>query len=170
MAITRTTPRPPAPPPAGADWQPRAGQQLSVLFDVFTLAARTRALLSEAMKDAGLRPDEYAAYSVVFERGPLTLTELTRTLHTPLTTVADYVRAMLRRKHARKDANPADQRSYLLVLTGTGRRAHQRASAAFERAYRAFVAELGELDEAHARMVLQALTGSAERALGRLDG
>ena len=47
-----------------------------MLFDVFVLGQRTRALVNEAMRDAGLRPDEYAAYSVVFEMQTITLTEM----------------------------------------------------------------------------------------------
>jgi DNA-binding MarR family transcriptional regulator len=150
------------------DWSPLPGRNTSILFDVFVLGQRTRGLLQAAMREAGLRPDEYAAYSIVFERSPITLTELARDLHMPVTTVADYVRAMHSRRHLRKDANPADHRSSLLVLTPAGRRAHQRANAAFEVAYQAFVRELG-VDEAHARAVLQAMTISAERALATLE-
>ncbi|MEO8424872.1 MAG: hypothetical protein ABI595_13305, partial [Actinomycetota bacterium] len=50
-----------------ASWRPQPGRRTSILFDVFVLGQRTRALVNEAMDDAGLRPDEYAAYSVVFE-------------------------------------------------------------------------------------------------------
>lgn len=140
---------------------------MSILFDVFVLGQRVRTLLQHAMRDAGLRPDEYAAYSVVFTRGAVTLTELARELHMPVTTVADYVKAMLRREHLRKDANPSDQRSSLLALTPAGLRAHEVAGAAFERAHRAFIEHLG-VDEADARAVLRVLTRSAAHALEHL--
>jgi hypothetical protein len=55
--------------PAQADWQPQAGPHLSILFDIFALGQQVRTLLNTAMQDAGMRPDEYAAYSVVFEDG-----------------------------------------------------------------------------------------------------
>jgi DNA-binding MarR family transcriptional regulator len=139
----------------------------SILFDVFALSQRVRALLHGAMRDAGLRADDYAVYSVVFEAGQLTLTELARRAHLPLTTAADYVRVMLARGHLARRPNPADQRSQLLGLTTDGRRAHRRASQRFERAYQAFVAELGDVDELAARRLLRALASAAERAAAR---
>ena len=151
-------------------WRPRSGQHLSILFDVFALGQEVRTLLASTMRDAGLRADEYAAYSVVFEAGPTTMTELARTLGMPVTTAADFVRAMVARGHVRKRSNPTDQRSQLLVLTPAGRRAHERASRCFEVAYQALRRELAEVDEGQARQVLQALTASAHRAnetLGR---
>jgi len=137
---------------------------LSILFDVFELGQRVRTLLSTAMQDAGMRPDEYAAYSVVFEAGPLTATEMARTLGMPITTAADYVRAMVGRGHVRKDTNPADNRAYLLALTPAGKRAHRRASACFEKAYQAFVRELPPEREADAREFLRHLSACAARA------
>jgi DNA-binding MarR family transcriptional regulator len=141
----------------------------SILFDVFALGQRVRVLLQSAMRDAGLRPDDYAVYSVVFEAEQVTLTELARRAHLPVTTAADYVRAMLARGHLARRPNPADQRSHLLVLTADGRRAHRQASRRFERAYQAFVAELGGVDELAARRLLQALTAAAERAALRAE-
>jgi DNA-binding MarR family transcriptional regulator len=139
----------------------------SILFDVFALGQRVRTLLHTAMRDAGLRADDYAVYSVVFEAEQVTLTELARQTHQPVTTAADYVRVMLARGHLARRPNPADQRSQLLALTAAGRRAHRRASQRFERAYQAFVAELGDVDELAARRMLRALTGAAERAVER---
>ena len=72
-----------------------------------------------------MRPDEYAAYSVVFEAGPLTQTDLAERLGMAVTTVADYVRTMVERRHLRKRPHPADQRAALLSLTPEGIRAHR---------------------------------------------
>jgi len=152
-----------------AEWQPRPGQHLSILFDVFELGQRVRTLLAVAMRDAGMRPDEYAAYSVVFEDGPVTMTELARTLGMPTTTAADYVRAMLARRHVTRTTHPTDNRAYLLALTAGGKRAHRRASARFECAYRSFVRELGPHREAAAREVLQQLAASAARAAESIE-
>lgn len=139
-----------------------------MLFDVFVLGQRTRALVNEAMRDAGLRPDEYAAYSVVFERQAITLTEMAELLGMPVTTVAEYVRAMRERGHLRSKTHPTDQRARLLALTPSGLRLHRQASRAFERAHQAFMQELGPLDEEPTREVLQRLAASAERALDSL--
>jgi DNA-binding MarR family transcriptional regulator len=160
------------PTPTAADdavgWRPQAGLQGSILFDVFVLGQRTRALVGEAMRDAGMRPDEFAVYSVVFEAGSLTLTEMADRLGVPLTTVADDVRAMTERRHLRRTAHPTDGRASLLSLTPEGLRRHRRAARSFERAIDALRAELGPLDEAAARETLQTLAASAERAVGSL--
>jgi DNA-binding MarR family transcriptional regulator len=139
-----------------------------LLFDVFVLGQRTRALVNEAMRDAGLRPDEYAAYSVVFEMQPITLTDMADQLAMPLTTVAEYVRAMTERGHLRRKPDPTDGRARLLALTPAGLRAHRQASGSFERAHRALLRELDPLEEDATREVLQRLAGSAERSLDSL--
>jgi DNA-binding MarR family transcriptional regulator len=151
-----------------ASWRPHPDRWTSLLFDVFVLGQRTKALVNEAMADAGLRPDEYAAYSLVFEMQSVTLTEMATRLAMPVTTVAEYVRAMTERGHLRRKPHPKDQRARLLALTPAGLRAHRRASRAFEHAHSALIRELPPLDEGAAREVLQRLAGSAERALDAL--
>ncbi len=120
------------------------------------------------MRDAGLRPDAYAAYSVVFEAGSVTLSELAAELGIPVTTAADHVRAMTERRHVRRKPHPTDQRATLLTLTPEGLRAHRRAAASFERAYQALRAELGPQEEERVREMLRRLADSAERALDAL--
>ena len=115
-----------------AAWRQDPDHETSLLFDVFVLGQRTRALVAEAMRDAEMRPDEYAAYSVVFEAGPLTQTDLAERLGMAVTTVADFVRTMVERRHLRKRPHPTDQRAALLSLTPEGIRAHRRASRSFE--------------------------------------
>lgn len=165
MAVRRT---PPPDVDDTASWRPPPGRRTSLLFDVFVLGQRTRALVNEAMRDAGLRPDEYAAYSVVFEVKSITLTEMAIQLAMPLTTVAEYVGAMTERGHLRKKPDPDDQRARLLSLTPAGLRTHRQASRSFERAHRSLLRELEPLDEEAIREVLQRLAGSADRALDSL--
>lgn len=136
--------------------------ELSLLFDVFALSQRVRGLLDTAMAGCGLRPDEYAAYSVVFESGPVTMTELARQLGLPVTTAADYVRAMRAREHVRRDPHPRDSRAYLLVLTAAGRQAHRRASNAFDKAHRALLAQLPGAEHDY-RQALGELIGAVAR-------
>src|SRR5215469_11868746 len=99
---------------AGAD------RGISLLFDVFVVHQRVRALLARALVGCELRADEYAVYSVLFERGPLTPTQLAAGLAMPVTTTLDYLRAMTRRGHVRRARNPADGRSYMVSLTMEG--------------------------------------------------
>ncbi len=146
-------------------WQPDPDRHLSLLFDVFALGQVVRSLLAATMAECGLRADEYAAYSVVFEARELTMTEMARELGMPVTTAADYVRTMRARGHLRREPHPRDSRAYLLALTPAGLRAHRRASAAFERAHEALLAELEPAGEAAARTSLQDLRDCAARAL-----
>ena len=152
-----------------AAWRPDPERDTSLLFDVFVLGQRTKALAAEAMRDAGMSGEAYATYSVVFERGPITLTDLASALGMPVTTVADAVRAMTDARHVRRAPHPADARAMLLSLTPSGLRAHRRASISLERAHRALALELEDGTEAAARAVLQQLTRGAERALVTLQ-
>jgi DNA-binding MarR family transcriptional regulator len=145
-------------------WRQRPDRRTSLLFDVFVLGQRSRALVEAAMRDAGLRPDEYAAYSVVFERGPITLSVMARELGMPVTTVADHVRAMAVRGHIRRERSREDRRESPISLTAAGLGAHRRASRWFERAHQALTDELAG-DDAALRRTVQDLASSAERAL-----
>ena len=106
-------------------------RRISLLFDLFAVSNRVRVLLRRAMADAGLRPDEYAIYSAVFKVGPLTISELAAVVGMPLTSVSDYVQTMTSRGHARRWANPADSRSFLVALTDEGLAAHGAARVSF---------------------------------------
>src|SRR3979409_1961470 len=122
----RTGPRPPRPD------QP--ARQISLLFDVFVLNQRLRSLLTRVLADTGLRPDEYAVYSVLFELGPLTPTEMAARMSMPLTTVLDYVRTMRDRGHAARTRHPRDSRSYHVALTPAGLAAQRHAGRAWNEA------------------------------------
>jgi DNA-binding MarR family transcriptional regulator len=163
--VTRTAARRPE---AEGEWRWHGERETSILFDVFALGQQVRTLLQIAMRDAGMRADDYAVYSVLFEAGPLTLTEAAHRLGMPVTTAADYLRAMVARGHASKQRHPSDSRAFLLSLTPAGTSAHRRAHTSFERAYQAIVRELPPLDEAHTRKVLQQLAASAARATAAL--
>ena len=142
----------------------------SLFFDLFVLGQRVRELLAVAMATSPLRAEEYAIYSVVFEDEAVSPTSLAAQLAMPLTTVVDAIRTMEQRRHARRMPNPRDRRSYLVVLTGDGLRAHADAHDRFEVAYRAFVAELAQLGkgEPAARRQVAELLLAAERASGSM--
>jgi DNA-binding MarR family transcriptional regulator len=149
-------------------WRPDPDRHLSLLFDVFALGQRVRTLVALAMSGSDLRPDEYAAYSVVFESPGITMTAMARELGMPVTTAADYVRSMQRRGHVRRDDHPHDSRSYVLSLTPAGRTAHKAASAAFQRAHRALVDALAPLTEDAVQDQLGLVVGAADRAIAEL--
>jgi DNA-binding MarR family transcriptional regulator len=108
------------------------GRRISLLFDLFVVSQRVRRLVGIALEDAELRADEYAVYSLLFEQGPLTATEMARRMGMPLTTVLDYARAMDERGHLRRDRHPRDGRAQQLSLTMAGTAAHRRTNAYWE--------------------------------------
>jgi DNA-binding MarR family transcriptional regulator len=145
-----------------------ADRRVSMLFDVFVLNQRLRALLSRALSESELKADEYAVYSVLFEHGSLTATQMAGLTAMPVTTMLDYVRTMTARGHVRRTRNPADLRSYLLSLTPDGLATHRRTGAAWNVA----VARLeGALSKpvAEVRDALQALDDAAAQAIAGYD-
>lgn len=98
-----------------------------MLFDLFVTSQRVRRVLAEAMAESGMRPDEYAVYSLLFDKGPLTATEMSDALSMPLTTVLDYVKAMSAQGHVDRMPHPGDGRALQLQLTRSGVAAHRRA-------------------------------------------
>jgi DNA-binding MarR family transcriptional regulator len=136
---------------------------LSVLFELFATEQRVRTLVQSAMAGAALTPDDYAVYSVLFDEGPQTPTDLARRVGMPPTTMSHYVRDLLDRGHAVRQPVAADRRSYRLALTEAGLEAHAAASQAFEEADRRFMAEL-DLDETATRAALRAIGDAASAA------
>jgi DNA-binding MarR family transcriptional regulator len=139
----------------------------SLLFDVYVLGQRIRQLLAANLGSERLRPEEYAVYSVVFEEEAVSPTAMAGVLSMPLTTVVDYVRQMESRGHGRRVPNPRDGRSYLVVLTAAGRRAHRETNLQFERVYRRFLEALPQ-GERLARTQLGQLLGAAQYTLESL--
>ncbi len=139
----------------------------SVLFDLFAASQRVRSLLAAAMAGSGLRADEYAVYSALFEFGPISPTELARAVGMPPTTVSHYIREMRERRHIEEETNPRDARSRMLRLSATGRAAHRRANQAFEAAYLRFVRRLP--DAGTAQRSLEEIETAAEGALEELE-
>lgn len=111
----------------------RTGRDISLLFDLFAVYQRVGGVVSLALDGAGLRGDEYAVYSVLFDLGPLTATEMAVHLGMPLTTVLDYLRVMDRRRHIVRVRHPVDGRARQIRLSPPGVVAHRRASAAWQR-------------------------------------
>ena len=137
------------------------GSRLSLLFEFFAASQRVGALVSVAMAAAPLRPDEYAVYSVLFDEGPTTPTDLARRVGMPPTSMSHFVRTLLARGHAERETVAADRRSYRLALTDEGLRVHAAASRAFAEADARFQAGLG-IDQDAARDTLVAI-GEAAR-------
>jgi DNA-binding MarR family transcriptional regulator len=143
------------------------GSHLSLLFEVFATARATGELLASALRDAPLTPEEYAVYSVLFDEGPHAPTELARRTGMPPTSMSHFVRAMRGRGHAEGAPDPADRRSYRIVLTNAGLAAHAATSTAFAEADERFRGALAA-DPEEARRILRTIGRAAERARERL--
>jgi DNA-binding MarR family transcriptional regulator len=147
----------------------RPQRQISLLFDVFVLNQRLRTLLSLALAGTGMRPDEYAVYSLLFESGPLTPTDMARQMGMPLTTVLDYARSMKMRGHVRRSAHANDGRAYQLRLTPAGLSAFHGASAAWNRSLSRFEPSL-TMPVRDVRRALHAIDDAAASVLRSLQG
>jgi DNA-binding MarR family transcriptional regulator len=133
---------------------------ISLLFDLFVTSQRIRRVLSDAMAESGMRPDEYAVYSLLFDKGPLTATEMSETLGMPLTTVLDYVKAMSSDGHVDRMPHPGDGRALQLHLTRSGVAAHRRAHDHWEVVRKRIEGKLS-MPVGQVRRALQALGDAA---------
>ena len=137
--------------------------EISLLFDFFVTSQRLRRVLTDALAETGMRPDEYAVYSLLLERGPLTATEMAEMLAMPLTTVLDYVRALDGAGHIVKTAHPFDGRATEVSLSRAGVGAQRRAHRRWDVARKGIEDGLGvPLDQV--RRSVRALDDSAREA------
>jgi DNA-binding MarR family transcriptional regulator len=141
----------------------RPERRISLAFDVFAVSQRLGAYLDRALEGSGIRPAEYAVYSLMLEAGPRTPSELAAMLGMPPSTLSTYLASMLGRGDARRIPNPADGRSVRVVLTDRGRGVVRRVNPAFTRAHLALDASLPRPVE-EVRAVLFELGEAIERA------
>lgn len=145
----------------------RPERRISLSFDVFAVSQRLGAYLDRALDGTGIRPAEYAVYSLMLEAGPRTPSELAAMLGMPPSTLSTYLGAMLSREDARRIPNPADGRSVRVVLTDRGRAVVRRVNPPFSRAHQALDASLDRPAE-EIRAVLVGLGEAIERATNTL--
>ena len=141
----------------------RPERRISLSFDIFAVSQRLGAYLDRALDGTGIRPAEYAVYSLMLEAGPRTPSELAAMLGMPPSTLSTYLGAMLSRGDARRIPNPADGRSVRVVLTDRGRAVVRRINPPFSRAHQALEASLDRPAE-EIRAVLVELGEAIERA------
>lgn len=142
---------------------------ISLLFDLFVAVSRVRRLIETALAEAPLRGDEYAVYSLLFEKGPMTASEMGRALGMPLTTVLDQLRTMTARKHLRRSPHPRDGRAQHVSLTMAGVTAHRRTNAFWEPMREQLEAAL-PMPIGQVRQALRALDAAARAGLQAHDG
>jgi len=147
---------------------PEAIPEISLLFDLFVTSNRIRRLVEVVLQDAPLRGEEYAMYSLLFDHGPLTATEMRRALAMPLSTLLDHLRAMEDRGHLRRRPHPRDGRAQQLSLTLEGTTQHRLTNAFWEPMHQALDLAL-PIPAEHVRASLRALDQAARSALAARD-
>ena len=140
---------------------------ISLLFDFFVTGQRVRRVLADALEGSGMRPDEYAVYSLLLEQGPLTATEMAELLGMPLSTVLDYLKEMTRAGHLVRTSHPFDGRAVQVSLNRAGLAAQRRANAHWEIVRRRIEENL-TMPAGRIRKALRALDDSAGLAAHRL--
>jgi len=134
--------------------------EISLLFEVFVAGQRLRRVMESALQGAPLRPEEYAIYSLLFECGPLTASQMARFTGLPLTTVLDHLRAMSERGHLRRSRHPSDGRAQQASLTRLGLEAFKETSRAWQPMVQALEARLGD-DVGAIRSALRQIAAAA---------
>jgi len=108
-----------------------------LLQEVFTSGVLAGLLVDEELERVGVSPQLFSFLGWIANLQPVTPGTLAAETGLPPTTVRDYVRRLVERGDVRKVANPADGRSYHLVLTSQGealdRRGWPAVAAAFTR-------------------------------------
>ena len=143
-------------------------RRISLPFDIFELDTRLGAYLGRALKGTGVRPAEYAVYSLMLEAGPRTPSELASMLGMPISTLSTYLTAMLGRGDAKRIPNAADGRSVRVVLTDRGRGVVRAVNPPFTRALVELEANL-DAPVADVRAVLRGILEAIEKADATLE-
>jgi DNA-binding MarR family transcriptional regulator len=92
----------------------------NVLFRLFILFQLADDLLSRAMVEQKLNPNDFAVQSAIRAYQPITPTRLAALLGMPPTTLSSYLRRLEARRQIRRRPNPEDGRSSLLEVTKIG--------------------------------------------------
>lgn len=137
--------------------------EISLLFDFFVTGQRLRRVLTDGLAASRMRPDEYAVYSLLFDKGPLTATEMAEYLAMPLTTVLDYLKEMTAAGHLVRTSHPFDGRAVQVNLSRSGMAAQRRANVHWEIVRRKIEENL-TVPIATVRKSLRALDDSADLA------
>src|SRR5260370_22359935 len=137
---------------------------VSLLLELFVVSQRVRRVLADGMAGSGMRPDEYAVYSLLFMEGTMTATEMAQQLGLPLSTVLDYLKAVDAAGHLDRDRHPDDGRAVQVALNSKGIAAQFRANKHWEVVRKQIEGSL-RMPKTQVRAALVALADAAATAL-----
>ena len=104
-----------------------SGEHGGVLFWVWLVGRATIEAIDRQIAASGLSAMEFPVYCLLALTGGMTPSALGSWMTAPPTTVSAMVKRLEGRGHAVRRPNPADRRSYLVVLTDQGRAAQDLA-------------------------------------------
>jgi DNA-binding MarR family transcriptional regulator len=114
-----------------------SGRNADLLQELYSAGVLVGVLVDEELEKIGVPRPLFSFLGWVANLQPVTPGSLAAETGLPPTTIRDYVRRLVERGDVSKRANPADGRSYYLVLTPKGQRLADRGwpavVAAFER-------------------------------------
>ena len=103
--------------------------------EAYTAGTLVELLVTAELRAVGVPATLFSFLGWVRQLEPVTPGRLAAETGMPTTTVRDYVRRLVERGDVRKAPNPADGRSYQLVLTAKGRRLADRGWPAVKAAF-----------------------------------
>jgi DNA-binding MarR family transcriptional regulator len=116
----------------------------SILFELHSANGAVAALVTRRMIAEGIDPNLFYVLWLIHTHAPITPTELAVEGSYPLTTVRDFVNALVERKLVRRVENEADRRSHHLEPTEQGRRHIESAAPILRSVERDLDAALGQ--------------------------
>jgi DNA-binding MarR family transcriptional regulator len=120
-----------------------------LLQELFSTGVLVGLLVDLELERAGVEPQLFSFLGWVLTLQPVTPGALADETGLPPTTIRDYVRRLVERGDVRRVANPADGRSYHLVLTPQGERLMHRGWPAVVAAHRRLSARLRDPPDAY---------------------
>jgi MarR family transcriptional regulator, 2-MHQ and catechol-resistance regulon repressor len=135
-----------------------------LLQELYSTGLLVGLLVDEELEKAGVPQQLFSFLGWIATLQPVTPGTLVAETGLPPTTIRDYVRRLVARGDVRKAPNPADGRSYLLLLTAKGQRVADRGWPAVVAAH-ARIAEHLERPPADYLTSARELRHAVQRAL-----
>ena len=137
----------------------------TILLDVYSANQKRERLIEAALAGTDLPPEDYPVYVMIGIEGPLTPTDLARSLGMPLSTALFRAKRLERRGHVERMPHPDDGRSFLLRLTPQGEKLLAAARPAFRDLALAVEERLGAQRVGELRDALAELEASIDAEL-----
>jgi DNA-binding MarR family transcriptional regulator len=143
-------------------------EDVALLQELYSTGLLVGLLVDEELEKAGISQHLFSFLGWVTALQPVTPGALSAETGLPPTTVRDYVRRLVERGDVRKVANPADGRSYHLVLTSQGQSLAKRGWPAVVEAFKRVARHL-ERPAAEHVVAMRELRSAVKAALAESD-